>query len=102
MEEAQKKDLELVLLQLHQKVARLAAEHQALKKERHQLKIALEQSQQKLVAREEELSHFKNQDKLTKLVTTLAENNRDKAELKTKLNEYIREIDRCIAFLKAS
>lgn len=102
MEDAQKKDLEQVLAHLHHKVAALATAYEEVKKERTQLKIALEQAQNKLKARDEELSHFKNQDKLTKLVTTLAENNRDKAELKTKLNEYIREIDRCIAFLKAS
>ena len=50
--------------------------------------------------REEEIKNFQNRDKISKIVTTLADDTHRKAELKLKINEYIREIDKCIAYLK--
>lgn len=50
--------------------------------------------------REEEIKSFQNRDKISKIVTTLADDTHRKAELKLKINEYIREIDKCIAYLK--
>jgi hypothetical protein len=50
--------------------------------------------------KEEEIKNFQNQFKISKIVTTLADDTHRKAELKLKINEYIREIDKCIAYLK--
>ncbi|HSZ72402.1 MAG TPA: hypothetical protein VK750_06975 [Cytophagaceae bacterium] len=50
--------------------------------------------------KEEEIKNFQNQFKISKIVTTLADDTHRKVELKLKINEYIREIDKCIAYLK--
>ncbi len=50
--------------------------------------------------KEEEIKNFQNQFKISKIVTTLADDTHRKAELKLKINEYIREIDKCLAYLK--
>ena len=49
--------------------------------------------------KEEEIKNFQNQFKISKIVTTLADDTHRKAELKLKINEYIKEIDKCIAHL---
>lgn len=51
-------------------------------------------------SKEEEIKNFQNQYKISKIVTTLADDTHRKSELKLKINEYIREIDKCIAYLK--
>ena len=50
--------------------------------------------------KEEEIKNFQNQFKISKIVTTLADDTHRKVELKLKINEYIREIDKCVAYLK--
>ena len=47
----------------------------------------------------EELKNFKNRDKISKIVEGVAGSNEKGAHLKYKINEYIREIDKCIASL---
>lgn len=47
----------------------------------------------------EELLHFKNQDKIAKIVSSISSDEKSSTELKIKINEYIKEIDKCIAYL---
>lgn len=46
-----------------------------------------------------QLADFQNQDKIAKIVSNRTVEKEDSAELKHKLNEYIKEIDRCIEYL---
>jgi regulator of replication initiation timing len=46
-----------------------------------------------------QVANFQNQDKITKIVTNTTVEKEESTELKHKLNEYIREIDKCIAHL---
>lgn len=45
------------------------------------------------------LSNFQNQDKIAKIVSSTTVEKDESVELKNKLNEYIKEIDRCIAHM---
>ncbi len=47
--------------------------------------------------RDDQLSHFKNQIKITKIVDHINPEDGSVSELKRKVDEYIREIDKCIA-----
>ncbi|HEX8547475.1 MAG TPA: hypothetical protein VF691_10975, partial [Cytophagaceae bacterium] len=47
----------------------------------------------------DEIKNFQNQDKITKIVSSIADDTQNSNELKLKLNEYIKEIDKCIAYL---
>jgi len=58
------------------------------------------QTLEALVAeKEEQIKNFQNQENITKIVDAMAGNPANSTELKLKLNEYIREIDKCIAYL---
>lgn len=47
----------------------------------------------------EEIKNFQNQHKISKIVSSLAESTHNTPELRLKINEYIKEIDKCIAYL---
>ena len=53
-----------------------------------------------LEEREQQIKNFQNQENIVKIVDTIAGNTANSTELKLKLNEYIREIDKCIAYLR--
>ena len=50
--------------------------------------------------KEAEIKNFQNQDNIAKIVNTIAADAANATELKLKINEYIREIDKCIAYLR--
>jgi len=52
-----------------------------------------------LVLKDEELKNFQNQEKISTIVSSLAEDTPGASELKSKINEVILEIDKCIAQL---
>jgi chromosome segregation ATPase len=52
-----------------------------------------------LAEKEEEIKNFQNQHKITKIASSITEEVHEHTELKLKINEFIREIDKCIAHL---
>ncbi|WP_114780700.1 hypothetical protein [Botryobacter ruber] len=50
--------------------------------------------------KDQQIKNFQNQENIVKIVETIAGNTANTTELKLKLNEYIREIDKCIAYLQ--
>ncbi|MCC7301912.1 MAG: hypothetical protein IT233_04665 [Bacteroidia bacterium] len=77
------------LVHLHKKLAeenhRLTGETDSLRKEKESLKIKLKSLEEKLQVRN--------------LAAATGVNSTDKSELKSKINELVREIDKCIALL---
>lgn len=71
---------------------RQAEENAVLTQERQVLK-------QRIDDLETKLSDFQNQDKMSKLVNNTSVEKEDSIELKNRLNEYIKEIDKCISYL---
>jgi regulator of replication initiation timing len=59
----------------------------------------LQQWKEKAEKQEEALKNFVNQEKNSKIVESIAEDGTKSNELKLKINEYIKEIDKCIAQL---
>ena len=77
----------------------LLVDHKELKDE---LKKAREENMnlKEIVEKQnEDLKNFQNQVKISRIVSSMTESTRNSAELKNKINEYIREIDKCIAHL---
>ena len=95
-------DQELLKTNLHgleRKILVLVNEHKnvreevkGLKKENHELKEAVK-------VRDEQISGFHNQLKITKIVDSISPEDGSVSELKKKVDDYIREIDKCIAHL---
>ena len=84
--------LERKLLVLLNAQKSLKAELNGVKSENGELKADIQK-------RDEQLHHFKNQIKITKIVDHINPEDGCVSELKRKVDEYIREIDKCIAHL---
>ncbi|NJM26563.1 MAG: hypothetical protein HC859_14910 [Bacteroidia bacterium] len=84
---------------LERKIVMLVNEHKSLKEELKSVKIENQQLRSTLRVRDEQLSDFKNQIKITKIADSIDPENGSVSELKKKVDEYIKEIDKCIAHL---
>lgn len=86
---------------LERKILVLVNEHKSLKEELKTLKADNLELKAAVKARDEQLAGFHNQLKITKLVDSLNPEDGSSLELKKKVDEYIREIDKCIAHLNS-
>ena len=84
---------------LERKILVLINEHKALKEEVRTLKLENHDLKSSLKGRDDQLVNFKNQIKITKIVDNINPDDGSVSELKKKVDEYIREIDKCIAHL---
>jgi hypothetical protein len=84
---------------LERKILVLINEHKNLKEEIKVLKTENQQLKAAMKVRDEQIGNFHNQLKITKIVDNLHPENGSVSELKKKVDDYIREIDKCIAHL---
>jgi hypothetical protein len=84
---------------LERKILVLVSEHKSLKDELKVLKTENQDLKAAMKVRDEQISNFHNQLKITKIVDNLHPENGSVSELKKKVDDYIREIDKCIAHL---
>ena len=84
---------------LERKILILVNEHKNLKDELKGLKSENQDLKSALKARDEQINGFHNQLKITKIVDNINPEDGSVLELKKKVDEYIREIDKCIAHL---
>lgn len=84
---------------LERKLQILVGEHKSLKEQVQLLKQENQELKSGLRSRDEQLLNFKNQIKISKIVDNLNPEDGSSSELKKKVEEYIREVDRCIAYL---
>jgi chromosome segregation ATPase len=84
---------------LERKIMVLVTQHNSLKEELKGIKGENQQLKAALKSREEQIAGFHNQLKITKIVDNLNPEDGSVLELKKKVDEYIREIDKCIAHL---
>ena len=84
---------------LERKILVLLNDHKTIKEEIQRLKMENYELKGDLKKRDDQLSNFKNQIKITKIVDHMNPEDGSASELKRKVDEYIREIDKCIAHL---
>lgn len=84
---------------LERKLLVLINEHKSLKEELKTLRLENQELRSAVKSRDEQISGFHNQLKITKIVDNLHPEDGSVLELKKKVDEYIREIDKCIAHL---
>ena len=91
--------------QIYFSVRKLLDRQQALEQEKTELQEENRALQEKVEAEQARVAELERQLKMLKLARQIGGNddeaNEHKAELKRKINEYIREIDGCIAMLKS-
>jgi hypothetical protein len=84
--------LEKLAGQVTRKIQQVEHENTTLKQELTEIKNLVEQ-------KEESLEHFKNQIKISKIVNNIPVENIASAELKERIDNYIKEIDKIVAYL---
>lgn len=84
---------------LERKIMMLLNEHKNLKDQVQQLRTENQDLKNHLKNKDQQVEGFKNQIKITRIADRIHPEDGDVAELKKKVDEYIREIDKCIAHL---
>ncbi len=82
---------------LERKIVMMLNDYKSLKDEIRTIKLENHELRTDLRKRDEQLANFKNQIKITKIVDYINPEDESISELKRKVEEYIREIDNCIA-----
>ena len=94
--DAQLQQLQHIETKLRKLLDRYNEVQQRLSGAQEEIKLLETQLEEK----DQQIKNFQNQENIVKIVDTIAGNPANSTELKLKLNEYIREIDKCIAYLR--
>src|SRR5690606_24445672 len=94
----QELNLEKELSLLEEKIKTLLDERNSLREELLQVKHLNKELRASLENKADQINNFQNQIKISKIVDSMAVED-NAAELKYKINEYIKDIDKCIALL---
>ena len=84
---------------LERKINLLLNEHSSLKASINDLKAQNGQLHGQLKSKDEQIAGFQNQIKISKIASSVGADRGDASNLKKKIDEYVDEIDRCIAHL---
>ena len=87
------------LQSLERKVKMLLNEHTILKGEVDQLRHYFHALKSELGKKADDLDYFQNQIKISKIVGNMVVGDNDTSDLKEVIDDYIKEIDKCIAHL---
>ncbi len=88
---------ELTLLE--RRIKLFINDHQSTQEQLRILKVENSNLKATLKSKEQQLTDFQNQNKISTIVGNITSKGEDANELKQYLNEYIKEIDKCIAHL---
>ena len=91
--------LNLSLSNLERKVKFLLNNYKDLKQELNVAKSENQELKEIIRKRDDQIIDFQNKYKISKIVTNIRDGEDDASELKNQINEYIREIDKCIMHL---
>ncbi|SMG25373.1 hypothetical protein SAMN05661096_01549 [Marivirga sericea] len=84
---------------LERKVQLLLSEFQNAKNELNGLRAENEELKTALKQKDEKINNFQNQDKISKIVGSIGKSEAEASEMKGKIDDYIKEIDKCILHL---
>ncbi len=91
--------LNLSLSNLERKVKFLLNNYKDLKQELNVAKSENQELKEIIRKRDDQIIDFQNKYKISKIVRNIRDGEDDTSELKNQINEYIREIDKCIMHL---
>ncbi len=89
------------LKSLERKLTLLLADYNKLKDDYAIAKEENKALKEELNSKQQKLSHFHNKYKITKIANSLEQSGEESVDLKQMVNDYIEEIDKCIAQLSA-
>ena len=91
--------LNLSLSNLERRVKFLLNNFKDLKQELSNAKSENQELKDVIRKKEDQIIDFQNKYKISKIVRNIRDGEEDASELKNQINEYIREIDKCIMHL---
>jgi chromosome segregation ATPase len=83
---------------LNEKLQQLLKQHNRLQRENEKLKEDLQQANTKEKATQQKLEEYQQQVNILK-ISSGDMNEKDKKDFERKINQYIKEVDKCISFL---
>ena len=87
------------LKELKIKVEKLINLHEQLIRQNQQLQIVNNQLNQKILRQDTQITELTETNKVIKLAQRLSGSDQNSRDIKLKINEYIREIDKCIGLI---
>ena len=84
------------LQSLERKIRLLLSQYQTVRKENDTLKLENQELKSILNSKDHQLNDFQNKIKISTIVDSINVGEHEAKEVKSKINEYIREIDKCI------
>ena len=84
---------------VEKKLVKLVKEYRAMREENRELVEERRQLRATVDKQREDLKHFQNQIKSSIVASTIAAGDGEAGALRDKIDEYVKEIDRCIAHL---
>jgi len=91
--------LNVSLSNLERKIKVLLSSHKDLKEELSIAKSENQELKEIIRKKDDQIIDFQNKYKISKIVRNIRDGEEDASELKNQINEYIREIDKCIMHL---
>lgn len=91
--------LNLSLSNLERKVKFLLNDFKDLKQELANVKSENQELKETIRKKDDQIIDFQNKYKISKIVRNIRDGEKDASDLKNQINEYIREIDKCILHL---
>lgn len=91
--------LKSAVTSLETKLEKLVDLHRKTRKEVQALQLQNEQLSQALAQQKQTIKDLEDQSKVLRISKTITNNKENTTELKLKINELIREVDKCIALL---
>ncbi len=85
--------------QLRNRVEKLVNLHEKLMQEYQQLKTQQEQLKSQIHSQQQQISELEEKNRVIRLGQMVSGSDQNTREIKLKINEYIREIDRCLALI---
>ncbi|MSP57734.1 MAG: hypothetical protein CK532_02405 [Flavobacteriales bacterium] len=87
------------LVQIHQKVEEIVIENKDLKENQAENQSRIDELQKIIELQKNALSALKEENKMIKFAKEMSTTNSDVHDLKIKINELVKDIDRCIDLL---
>ena len=88
-----------VLNSIKEKVHMLMSNNSSLKEQKIQLETKVSELKNTLEQQKSEIESFNGKAKMLKMAKSLGGNSEKNTEMKLKINELVREIDKCISLL---
>ncbi len=92
-------EVENIYNEINQKIDRLIAKHEALKQENQLLKEKLNETTTVVKEKDQVIDKLNEQIKVLSMAKSLSGDSGANKDMKLKINELVREIDKCISLL---